>query len=379
MAGILIWAAIVALALLAFLMAEMVYLSAVLVWEDKKTEGNNYYGASPAEREKFRRSLRRHARLLSPILALLGRSSNFNFAKTSFQHRGLAAPKGTTSPASFARADAWRAGPEDIFVATQMKCGTTWMLHVAYQVLLRGAGDLVETGSALHAVSPWIEGRKTVPMEEAPLIGAERPSRVIKTHLPATHIPWSPEARYIYVARHPVSCFVSCADFVRSNAGRFAPSPEKIEEWFCSDELMWWGTWTAHVEGWWKLSEENPNVLFVTFEEMKRDLAAVVRGVAAFLRVAPLNDAELAVVVEKCGFRYMQEHEGNFEMHPPHILSADAELFVSGSSDRHADAPEAVRHRIAAWCAGRMAGGRFPLATVYADVAPGAGRPVNAP
>ena len=368
MTRILIWVAILVAAIVVFLMTEMVYLSAVLVWEDKKTEGRSYYGASFAEREEFRKALRRHARRLSPILALLGRFSNFNFAKTSFHHRGLAAPKGTTSPESFARADAWQAGPQDIFVATQMKCGTTWMLHVVYQVLLRGAGNLVETGSTLHAISPWIEGRKTVPMEDAPLIGTERPSRVIKTHLPATHIPWSPDARYIYVARHPVSCFVSCADFIRSNAGRFAPSSGKIEAWFRSDELMWWGTWPVHVEGWWKLSEKNPNTLFVTFEEMKRDLSAVALRVAEFLGVRPLNGAELALVVEKCSFRYMQEHGGAFEMHPPHILSANAEMFVSGSTQRHADAPEEVRRRIAAWCADRMAGGAFPLAKVYPDV-----------
>ncbi len=365
---ILIWTAILTAVAAILLFGGMMYVASVLSWEDKQTEGRGYYGATAAEREAFRTTLRRHARRLAPFLALMSRFSNFDFRRTSFQHRGLAAPKGTTSPASFARSDAWPAGPQDIFVATQMKCGTTWMLHVVYQVLLRGSGNLVESGSTLHAVSPWIEGRKTVSMDDAPLVGTERPSRIIKTHLPATHVPWSLDARYIYVARHPVSCFVSCADFIRSNAGRFAPSSDKIEEWFRSDELMWWGTWPAHVESWWKASQEHPNTLFVTFEEMKRDLPAVIRRVSDFLGTAPLDDAELARVAEQCSFRYMQEHGDSFEMHPPHILSVDAELFVSGSSDRHADAPEDARRRTAAWCAERMAGGSFPLATVYPDV-----------
>ena len=53
--------------------------------------------------------------------------------------------------------------------------------------------------------------------------------------------------------------------------------------------------------------------------------------------VASLTDAEVARVVEKCGFKYMQEHQENFEMHPPHILQTNAELFVAGTADRFPD------------------------------------------
>ena len=362
------WILIALAALVAFFVVQMVLLSVVLTAEDRKTTGLGYYGLPLAERNRFRHWLRVRARLLAPILRLLGRPSSFSFAKASFRHRGLAAPKGNCSPESFARADAYQAAPEDIFVATQMKCGTTWMLHVVYQVLRRGAGDLVETGSTLHAVCPWIEGRKTVSMADAPLVGTERPSRVIKTHLPASHCPYAPAARYIYVARHPVSCFASCADFIAENAGRFTPPLPVIEEWFRSEELMWWGTWPTHVGGWWDLSADRDNVLFVSFEEMKRDLAAVVRRVVTFLGVAPLTEPELEQVLEKCSFGYMQEHQEAFEMHPPHILAVDAEMFVRGTADRHLDVPEDARRRIIEWCAARMSGGRFPLARTYPDV-----------
>jgi Sulfotransferase domain len=349
-----IWIAVVAAGLLVFLVVQMIYLSAVLSWEDRKTLGLGYYGLPPDERERFRRTLRLHAMLLFPIVHLLGRVSKFDFRRVSFHHRGIAGPKGTCSKESFERVDAYAPRPEDVFVPTQMKCGTTWMLHVVYQVLRRGEGDLVESGSTLHAVSPWLEGRKTVPMNEAPLVGTERPSRVIKTHLPASHCPYSPEARYIYVARHPVSCFASCADFIATNTGSFAPPLDAIEEWFRSDELMWWGTWPAHVRGWWDLSRTRDNVLFVHFEDMKRDLPGVARQVASFLGVRPLSDRELGGVVHKCGFGYMQEHKWTFEMHPPHILAVDAELFVRGTADRYKDVPDAMRRRIVEWCAERM-------------------------
>ena len=355
------------------LVVQVVYLSVILAWETEATRGLGYYGLPPAGRDRFKRTLRRHALFLWPILRLIGRFSSFTFEKASFRHRGVSGPKGTCSEASFSAAEAYRPRPEDIFVVTQMKCGTTWMQHVVYEVLNRGRGDLVVTGTTMYAVSPWIEALKSVPLADAPLIGSERPSRVIKTHLPAQLCPWSGEARYIYVARHPVSCFASCVDFVATNIGAMAPPLAAVEEWFCSTDSMWWGTWADHVNGWWARSEREPNVLFVHFEEMKKDLAGVARRVAAFLGVAPLTDAELAEVVRKSGFRYMQEHKGNFEMNPPHILQTDAELFVRGTADRHKDVPPDVRARIAAWCAQAMAGDAngYPLDRYYPDVAAG--------
>src|SRR5262249_31445990 len=229
-----------------------------------------------------------------PILRIMGRLSRFTFAKASFQHRGVSGPKGTCSKESFERADTYQARPQDIFVATQMKCGTTWMQQVVYEVLRRGNGDLVETGAAMYGISPWLEARKSVPIDQAPLIGTERPSRIIKTHLPADLCPRSAESKYIYVVRHPVSCFASWIDFLATNTGPFMPGLGAVEEWFCSDQLMWWGTWPKHVTGWWEFSRGSSNVLFLSFEEMKKDLPGVVRRVASFLGVKPLTEGELA-------------------------------------------------------------------------------------
>jgi hypothetical protein len=110
------------------------------------------------------------------------------------------------------------------------------------------------------------------------------------------------------------------------------------------------------------------DVLFVYFEDMKRDLGSVVTQVAAFLGVAPLTPDELAAVVHKCGFAYMQEHQDMFEMHPPHVLQTNAELFVSGSADRYKNVPADVRARVAQWVVQDMAGSDFPLAEKYPDV-----------
>jgi len=325
--------------------AGTVYLAMVLRWEDAHTIGLGYYGLDQAGRDRFKRHLRFHAFLLSPLLKFNSRLAKVDFRRVRVQHDGVSFPAGSCDAASTARACAYQPRADDIFVATQMKCGTTWMEHIVYQVLHRGQGNLVETGTALYAVAPWLEGRRSVPIEQAGPVGAERPSRIIKTHL------------------------ASCVDFVATNVGAMAPPMPAYEEWFMSPDLMWWGTWTDHVKGWWDLSRRETNVLFVYFEDMKKDLAGMVRRVADFLGVAPLSDAELALVVEKCGFAYMQQHQDNFEMHPPHILQTSAALFVSGKADRHQDVPADARQRVLAWAAAQMAPSDFPLAQVYPDVA----------
>lgn len=356
--------------IIVFLVIQVVYLFAVLTWGERQTLGLGYFGLPREERAAFRDRLRLHARLLAPILWILGRMSTFRFDQASFRHDGLPGPRGTCSETSFARARAYEPAAEDVFVVTQMKCGTTWMQNVVYEVLARGNGDLVDTGRALYAVSPWLEALKCVAVEEAPLVGNERRARIIKTHLPVTHCPQSPDARYIYVARHPVSCFASCTDFISENSGPMAPEIGALEAWFCSDD-MWWGPWTEHVAGWWARSVAAGNVLFVRFEDMKLDLASVIGHVAAFLDVPPLDDGELAAVLRKCGFEYMSTNGDVFEMHPPHIFATNAELFVKGTADRHRDVPLETRRRIASWCAETLAATPYPLADQYPDVTAG--------
>jgi hypothetical protein len=64
----------------------------------------------------------------------------------------------------------------------------------------------------------------------------------------------------------------------------------------------------------------------------------------------------------------MQEHQDNFEMHPPHILQTNAELFVSGTADRYKNVPPEIREQVASWVVSDMAGSGFPLQERYGDL-----------
>ena len=356
---------------------SMIHLAMVLRWEDEQSLGLGYYGRDSAGREHFKQRLRFHAVLLAPLLALYGRISKVDFRRVRIRHHDVSLPAGSCDAASAALADSYLARPEDIFVATQMKCGTTWMENIVYEVLHRGNGTLESTGTALYAVAPWHEGRKSISLADSALLGTERPSRLIKTHMPAHLCPSAAEARFIYVYRHPVSCFASCVDFIATNVGSMAPPMAAYEEWFESPDLMWWGTWPSHLNGWWDRSRRDDNVLMVQFEQMTRDLPGTVRRVVDFLGVAPLSDDELSRVVERCGFKYMQLHQNLFEMQPPHVLQTNARLFVRGTADRHLDVPKDMRERILRWAAVEMRGSTFPLASAYPDLAESMSRSEN--
>jgi hypothetical protein len=205
-----------------------IYLWLVLSWEERSTRGLGYYGLPPIQRDRFRRRLRWRARLLHPVLALTARVSSPSLARASFRYEGVSGPRENCSPESFRDGQAYVGGPRNVFVATQTKCGTTWMQHVVYEVLSRGNGDIVETGRTLYSISPWLEALRSVPIEAAPLIGAERPSRIIKTHFPVSLCPFDASARYVHVVRHPASCFASCVDFITANLGPFTLAIEEI-------------------------------------------------------------------------------------------------------------------------------------------------------
>lgn len=328
------------------------YFLGVLVWGDRKTRGLQYYGRTRASRAAFRRWLGLHRFLLGPMLWGLSRTQGFRFDQASFELEGLCGPKGTCSEESFRRGLAYEPRDEDVFVASQMKSGTTWLQQVVVQVLTRGDKRFDETGEALYALAPWLESDKSVSLDAAPEIGLQRPSRVIKTHFPASHCPYSAGAKYIYVTRHPVSCFASCVDFVSSNLGGFAPPLEQFEAWYCSDS-MWWGDQPTHVESWQAWAQRS-NVLIVNFESMKQDLRAVVEQVAKHLGMEPLTEAEMGAVLEHSSFEYMQAHADCFEMNPPHLLQFSGGFLFSGKQDRFRDTPPEVAERIKAWCAARL-------------------------
>lgn len=360
---------VLALGLLVVLaVAPFMYLSWYLRWEHAQTAGMAYYGRPLAARQALRRRMRR---LSSPIRPFVGFLASINRPRAKmpvFTYDGVAGPPKVSSPEVFDRARRYVPRREDVFVATQMRCGTTWMQQVVFEVVSRGSGDLSDQGYGhLYAVSPWIDAVNSVSLENAPLVG-EPPTRIIKCHLPTAICPYSESARYIYVTRHPVTCFASIVDYNRSLVGPLMPPVETLAQWFCSDD-MYWLPWPRHVEGWWEWAQNRPNVLFVHYEEMTKDFAGVLDRVARFLGHT-LTDEERQRIGAKCSFKYMKEHEDLFEMAPPTMFSVvDGEYLKSGNERRQEEVTPSIRASILDYCRRELNGRAYPAARFYPDLA----------
>jgi hypothetical protein len=361
-----IWLGVLFAFILLFV-AGFQYLGWYLRWERRNTGGMAYYGRTLAERRALKDRIRWYSLPTRPLVKLLAMGNRKQATMPAFEFEGVYGPPKVSSPEVFKRAMNYHSRPEDVFVATQMRCGTTWMQQIVYEIVHRGQGDLSDKGHGhLYAACPWIDGFNSVSLEDAPLVG-ERPTRIIKTHLPTKLCPYSDHAKYIYVIRHPVSCFASILDYNRTLLGPLMPDVDQMADWFCSDR-MYWLPWPKHVEGWWQWAQSRDNVLFLHYEEMTTNFDAILDRVASFLGYQ-LSAEEKQRVSEKCSFQYMKGNEEFFEMSPPNMYSVISGHFLpSGKASRHEDVSPAIRQRIIDYCRQSLNGSSYSAHQFYPDL-----------
>ncbi|HEU4327284.1 MAG TPA: sulfotransferase domain-containing protein [Roseiflexaceae bacterium] len=203
----------------------------------------------------------------------------------------------------------YRPGPQDVFVCTYSKSGTNWAMQMVVQIAHHGRAEYEK----IHDLVPW---------PEAPFPGIARlddagtyrsaPTglRAVKTHLESDYVPYSPQAKYIVVVRDPKDVLVSSYHF----SSKVLPLPQMlpVAEWvelFLTGPFQY-GSWAEHLAGFWAW-RNRPNVLLLTYGEMKADLSGTVRRVAELMGVG-LAEQEHAAVVERCGFEYMQRIDHKF-------------------------------------------------------------------
>lgn len=208
---------------------------------------------------------------------------------------------------------------DDIVIATYAKAGTTWTQQIVGQLVFAGAEDV-----PVHDISPWMDLRVPPTAQKHAMLAAQTHRRFIKTHLPVDALVFSPRAKYLYIGRDGRDVAVSLYNhharategwfqMLNDTPGRVGPpmppppasAGEAFETWLRDDGAPFWPFFSS-VRSWWEV-RALPNVLFVHYADLKRDLPGQMHRIADFLGIT-LDPAEWTAAVEHCTFDYMRAH-----------------------------------------------------------------------
>ncbi len=191
--------------------------------------------------------------------------------------------------------------PDDLFLVAYPRSGMIWLQMMLYQLTTDGSMEF----SHISEVIPSFE---RLPASGKDL-EAMSPPRIFKSHLSYKRIPKGP-CRYIYCCRDGRDVAVSCFHYFRAQR-RFGGEFEEFFERFMRGKLLGCASWPKHVAGWWA-HRQDPNVLFLWYEEAVADLEGVLRRIADFCCLE-IDEARFPELVERCSFAFMRQHERQFD------------------------------------------------------------------
>jgi hypothetical protein len=191
--------------------------------------------------------------------------------------------------------------PSDVIISPFAKSGTTWLQQIAHSLRTNGDMDFDD----IYEVVPFIDVALDMGID---LNGPQKAEpRLFKSHFGWDEVPKG--CRYVVSFRDPQDAVVSFYYFMTGWLIEPGAIPlDEFVEYRAFDRERgpdYWG----HMASWLR-QRENPDVLLLTFEEMKEDLRGVVERVACFIGIEDGESIETAV--EHSSFEYMSTHSQPF-------------------------------------------------------------------
>ncbi|XP_022125266.2 sulfotransferase 1C4 [Pieris rapae] len=228
--------------------------------------------------------------------------------------------------------------PDDIFVVTYPRSGTTWTQELVWLVKndfdfetakttpIAARFPYLEFSILVHPVYEQImrDENKIDPqrlriVDTAVLPSAEKVAKIpsprfIKSHLPLSLLPPTllDTAKVVYVARDPRDAAVSHYHLSRLYRIQGAPKDFKTYWNYLIRGLHHFSPILEHVKEAWRL-RNHPNLLFVFYEELSKDLPSVVRRISKFLGKSPTAE-QVGNLCEHLSFNNFKDNSAVNEM-----------------------------------------------------------------
>ncbi|GFX99625.1 sulfotransferase 1C2 [Trichonephila clavipes] len=182
---------------------------------------------------------------------------------------------GFFSAEAYKSALSYKPRPDDLFIVTYPKCGTTWVQNIV--------ACIFRDGKPFHSALEFFMETPFLEMTGAKIAESMKRPGAIKLHLPHHLTPWSPDSKYIFVARNPKDCCVSFYHHTERTPGyRFQGGEfDDYFELFINGEVDF-GDYFDTLLSWYE-HRNDPNVLFITYEQLKKDPRTYILKIAEFL------------------------------------------------------------------------------------------------
>ncbi|OQR78186.1 sulfotransferase family cytosolic 1B member 1-like [Tropilaelaps mercedesae] len=163
----------------------------------------------------------------------------------------------------------------DIFICTFPKCGTNWTKRIVQL--------LIDRESRTGEVADYGLSKCFLEMVGSSVVASQSEPRIVTSHLYFNEIPWNPKTKYVYVLRNPKDCCVSYFHHTK-HTKVYDYENGLISDYvktFIDGETSF-GCYFEHFRQWYA-QKDRANVLFLTYEDMKRDPIKEILKIVSFL------------------------------------------------------------------------------------------------
>lgn len=227
---------------------------------------------------------------------------------------------------------------DDVYVVGYPRSGGTFLQVVLLELAGRGGFDFVHLASR----SPNLDLELT--RGNGRFLAALPSPRILRSFRRREELPR--HGRFVYAAR---DLYDVAASSYRHASLLLGYEPERgrfLRRFLRGGHLSMSPSWFDHLRSWWP-HRNDPDVLFLDYDEMVGDLDGTIRRVAAFAGL-PLDESRMPEIRERCSLASMKRHAAKLD---PRLRRIDEEevAFIRGARGaKRPELPPAERRLIAA-------------------------------